>query len=91
MEHLLSPVSAGVCVPLFAFFAAGVPVTGGRWAVWSPTGWRLAVIAGLVVGKLVGVAGGALAAVRLRLGQLPAGMGVPDLVAVALLAAADSP
>jgi NhaA family Na+:H+ antiporter len=40
----------------------------------------------LVVGKLVGVAGGALVAVRLRLGQLPDGMGIPDLLAVALLA-----
>ncbi|WP_163572078.1 Na+/H+ antiporter NhaA [Fodinicola feengrottensis] len=86
MEHLLSPVSAGVCVPLFAFFAAGVPVNAGALAGVFTDRVAIAVIFGLVVGKLVGVAGGALAAVRLRLGQLPDGMQVPDLIAVALLA-----
>ena len=28
MEHLLRPLSAGVCVPLFAFFSAGVDLRG---------------------------------------------------------------
>ncbi|WP_143860857.1 Na+/H+ antiporter NhaA, partial [Nocardia cerradoensis] len=26
LEHLIQPVSAGICVPLFALFAAGVPL-----------------------------------------------------------------
>ncbi len=55
-EHLLRPVSAGFAVPVFAFFAAGVTVGG-----WSGLGGSLlhpvtiGVIAGLVVGKPLGV------------------------------------
>ncbi|WP_163512282.1 Na+/H+ antiporter NhaA [Fodinicola acaciae] len=86
MEHLLSPLSAGVCVPLFAFFAAGVPVDGKALGGLFTDRVAIAVIVGLVVGKLVGVAGGALLAVRLRLGRLPDGMGIRDLLAVSLLA-----
>jgi NhaA family Na+:H+ antiporter len=86
MEHLLSPLSAGVCVPLFAFLAAGVPVSGRALGGLVSDRVALAVICGLVVGKLVGVAGGAMVAVRLRLGQLPAGMGLADLLGIGLLA-----
>jgi NhaA family Na+:H+ antiporter len=55
-EHLLRPLSAGIAVPVFAFFAAGVTVGG-----WAGMGEALrqpvtiGVIAGLVVGKPVGV------------------------------------
>ncbi|AFM16957.1 sodium/proton antiporter, NhaA family [Mycolicibacterium chubuense NBB4] len=55
-EHALRPVSAGFAVPVFAFFAAGVTVGG-----WSGLGQSLlhpvtiGVIAGLVVGKPLGV------------------------------------
>ncbi|KAA0100978.1 Na+/H+ antiporter NhaA [Mycolicibacterium sp. P1-18] len=55
-EHALRPVSAGFAVPVFAFFAAGVTVGG-----WGGLGDALThpvtvgVIAGLVVGKPLGV------------------------------------
>ena len=55
-EHGMRPVSAGFAVPVFAFFAAGVTVGG-----WSGLGASLphpmtdGVIAGLVVGKPLGV------------------------------------
>ena len=57
LEHLVRPVSAGLAVPLFAFFAAGVTV--GGWsglvdALRDPV--ALGVIAGLVLGKPVGIA-----------------------------------
>jgi NhaA family Na+:H+ antiporter len=55
-EHLLRPVSAGFAVPVFAFFAAGVTVGGfgglGH-ALTEPV--TLGVLAGLVVGKPLGV------------------------------------
>jgi NhaA family Na+:H+ antiporter len=57
-ERRWRPVSAGVAVPVFAFFAAGVTVVGQ-----GPIGARLAnsvtlgVIAALVVGKTIGVLG----------------------------------
>jgi NhaA family Na+:H+ antiporter len=55
-EHRLRPWSAGVAVPVFAFFAAGVTVGG-----WSGLGQSLlhpvtvGVFAGLVLGKPIGV------------------------------------
>jgi NhaA family Na+:H+ antiporter len=55
-EHKMRPVSAAVAVPVFAFFAAGVTVGG-----WSGLGDSLrhpvtdGVIAGLVIGKPLGV------------------------------------
>ena len=56
MEHHLRPISAGIAVPLFAFFAAGVPVgglDGVRQALGDPV--AIGVLAGLVLGKPVGI------------------------------------
>lgn len=58
LEHAVRPVSTGLAVPVFAFFAAGV--TLGGWdgittALRDPV--TLGVLAGLVVGKTVGIAG----------------------------------
>jgi Na+:H+ antiporter, NhaA family len=55
-EHTMRPASAGFAVPVFAFFAAGVTVGG-----WSGLGASLrhpvtdGVVAGLVIGKPLGV------------------------------------
>jgi NhaA family Na+:H+ antiporter len=57
-EHLVRPLSAGFAVPVFAFFAAGVTFGGGDGLV---TALRdpiaLGVVAGLVIGKTIGVFG----------------------------------
>ena len=55
-EHLVRPLSAGVAVPLFAFFAAGVSVGGwsGLTASWQDP-VALGIIAGLLVGKTLGI------------------------------------
>jgi NhaA family Na+:H+ antiporter len=86
LEHRLQPVSAGVCVPVFAFFAAGIPLDGA--ALRGFTGDRIAwaVVIGLVVGKLVGVLGGAMLSVALRLAKLPDDLHWRDLAAVSVLA-----
>lgn len=55
-EHLVRPISAGVAVPLFAFFAAGVSVggwSGLRDSLQDPV--ALGIVAGLLVGKTVGI------------------------------------
>ena len=55
-EHRFRPLSAGVAVPVFAFFAAGVTVGGYAQlsdALSDPI--ALGIIAGLVVGKPVGI------------------------------------
>ena len=58
LEHLVRPISAGVAVPVFAFFAAGVTVgglAGLRSALTDPV--ALGIVCGLVVGKTVGITG----------------------------------
>ena len=56
-------------MPLFAFSNAGVGLNGS-----SGGSVTLAVVLGLAVGKPLGITGAALAAVRLRLATLPAGV-----------------
>lgn len=55
-EHRLRPLSAGVAVPVFAFFAAGVNIggyTGFTEAMTDPI--TLGIVFGLIVGKPVGI------------------------------------
>ena len=51
-EHRMRPISAGVAVPVFAFFAAGVRVVDGGLRVALTDAVALGVIAGLVLGKV---------------------------------------
>lgn len=85
LEHALQPVSAGLCVPVFAFFAAGITLDASAVATFTTDRVALAVVAGLLIGKLLGVMSGAGLAVVLRLAKLPADMSWRDLTAVALL------
>jgi NhaA family Na+:H+ antiporter len=85
LEHRLQPWSAGLAVPVFAFFAAGIPLSLSVFGELFTDRLALAVLVGLVVGKLVGIAGLALLAVRLGVARLPDGIGRRDLVAVAML------
>ncbi|WP_422747964.1 Na+/H+ antiporter NhaA [Mycobacterium sp. WMMD1722] len=55
-EHRLRPLSAGVAVPVFAFFAAGVALgglDGFTRALTDPV--TLGIVTGLVVGKPIGI------------------------------------
>lgn len=85
LEHRLQPWSAGFAVPVFALFAAGIPLSGDVLGRLFTDRIALAVIIGLVVGKLVGIVGSALLAVWLGAARLPSDLGKRDLVAVAML------
>jgi NhaA family Na+:H+ antiporter len=54
-EHLWRPVSAGVAVPVFALFAAGVPITITALTTAANDPIAQGVFLGLVVGKPVGI------------------------------------
>lgn len=82
-EHRLHPVSAGIAVPIFALAATGVPV--GALGDALEDNIALGVIAGLLVGKTAGIMGGALVAVRMRLGALPDRVTWADVLPVAVL------
>jgi Na+/H+ antiporter NhaA len=85
IQSALHPWASYVIVPLFALANAGVDLRSGVVgdALPSPVTWG--VIAGLVGGKLIGVAGSALAAVRLGLGRLPRGVGPGQVLGGAAL------
>jgi Na+:H+ antiporter, NhaA family len=74
LEGRLHLVSAYLVVPLFALANAGVVLdAAGLSAAWgSRVAWGVA--AGLLVGKLAGVVGASLVAMRLGVGTLPEDM-----------------
>lgn len=84
LEHLLTPVSAGIAVPFFALMSAGVTLDGGSSLLRDPV--AIGVVLGLVVGKPVGVLGAAAATIRLTRAELGEGLGWLDLAGVAVLA-----
>ena len=86
-EHAVRPFSQGLALPAFAFFAAGVSLvdSGGPAAlVGQPV--VLAISAGLLLGKVVGVLGATALVTRVTPLRLPAGIGVRDLLPVGFLA-----
>jgi NhaA family Na+:H+ antiporter len=85
-EHRLRPLSAGVAVPVFAFFAAGVRVVGGGFGVALADEAAVAVALGLVLGKLVGVFGGTWAFARFTRAELDDDLAWWDVAGLALLA-----
>ncbi|MEU3464947.1 Na+/H+ antiporter NhaA [Streptomyces sp. NPDC006733] len=86
VEHLVRPLSAGLAVPLFALFSAGVAVSGGALGDVFSRPETLGVVLGLVVGKTVGVFGGTWLAARFTRAELNPDLRWPDVLAVASLA-----
>jgi Na+:H+ antiporter, NhaA family len=85
-EHRFRPLSAGVAVPVFAFFAAGVTIAGGGGLVASlADSVTLGIIVGLVVGKPIGVLGATWLVQRFTRARLSDDLGWPDLAGLALL------
>jgi NhaA family Na+:H+ antiporter len=85
LEHRLQPWSSAVAVPVFALFAAGISVSGGSLGAVFTTALPLAVLAGLLGGKVVGILGASVLAVKLGVAEKPRGMGWRDLGALSVL------
>jgi NhaA family Na+:H+ antiporter len=86
LEHLMRPLSAAVAVPVFAFFAAGVTIGGLAGltdALSDPV--AVGVVAGLVIGKSLGVAGSAYAVARFTRAELNEDLAWVDLVGLSML------
>ncbi|MDP1878409.1 MAG: Na+/H+ antiporter NhaA [Actinomycetota bacterium] len=86
LSHLIHPISAGVCVPLFAFFAAGVDFrsTGFIEGLSSPV--AIGIIVGLVVGKPIGIIAGAWLTARFTRASLAPDLAWRDVGAVGVVA-----
>jgi NhaA family Na+:H+ antiporter len=84
LEHALAGVVPFVIVPIFGFANAGVSLAGFAASALTDT-LTLGVAGGLVVGKVVGVYGTALAAVKLGWADAPANAASLHVLGVALL------
>ncbi|MEO5316656.1 Na+/H+ antiporter NhaA [Pseudarthrobacter sp. CC12] len=86
-EHRFRPISAGVAVPIFAFFSAGVAVGG-----WAGLGSALAdpvalgIILGLVLGKPIGILATTWILTKATRASLDSSFKWIDVFGVALLA-----
>ena len=84
LEHLLHPWVAFGVMPIFAFANAGVSVTGDLGAaVSNPV--SLGIIAGLLVGKQVGITLTAWVTVRFGWSRLPYGVTWPQIYGISWL------
>ena len=85
-EHVWNPISSGIALPVFAFFAAGVSlVDDGVLGVLSQ-GVAVSIMVALVVGKCIGVLGTTYVLTRFTPLRLAPGIGIRDLLPVGLLA-----
>ncbi|MGH4026515.1 MAG: Na+/H+ antiporter NhaA, partial [Pseudonocardiaceae bacterium] len=85
LEHRLQPFSAAVAVPVFALFAAGVPIGVDALTGVVTDRISLGIIVGLLAGKLIGIFGASWLAIRAGLAAKPRGLAWRDLAAVSIL------
>ncbi|MDI3331692.1 MAG: Na+/H+ antiporter NhaA [Micrococcus sp.] len=87
LEHRLRPLSAGVAVPIFAFFSAGVALGGGEGftsAMTDPV--ALGILCGLVIGKPIGILGTTFLLSRFTGARLDPSLRWIDMTGMGLLA-----
>lgn len=86
-EHRFRPLSAAVAVPIFAFFSAGVTI-GGLSGLGEALSDRVAlgIVAGLVIGKAIGVFGATYLVARFTKATLDDELSWIDVLGLALLA-----
>ncbi|MDH5301412.1 MAG: Na+/H+ antiporter NhaA [Gammaproteobacteria bacterium] len=85
MERSLHMPVAFLIIPIFALANAGIPISVDSMgeALTSPV--SLGVMAGLVLGKLLGIAGATWLAIKLGIGVLPEGANFKHVIGVGLL------
>ncbi|GAB2954916.1 Na+/H+ antiporter NhaA [Nonomuraea fastidiosa] len=85
-EHRFRPISAGVAVPVFAFFSAGVSLGGLSGLADTLTEpIALGILAGLLVGKPLGILGATWLVSRFTRATLDEGLGWIDMAGLAVL------
>ncbi len=84
LEHDLHGSVVYVILPLFAFMNTGVSLAGlSISSILEPI--PLGIAAGLFIGKQLGIFGACWLAIKLKLAQLPTGVGFGELYGVAIL------
>ena len=83
-EHRFRPISSGFAVPVFAFFASGVALGDASGFPFHPI--SLGILAGLIIGKPVGIALMTWLLVRFTKAELDPSVRWRELIGVAALA-----
>lgn len=86
-EHILRPISAGICVPIFAFASIGIALEGGAISQMVHAHLTQGILFGLVIGQPVGVTLGAYLTTKLTKGTLNPMLSWWDVLIVGTLAA----
>ncbi len=86
-EHRFRPLSAGFAVPVFALFAAGVSVGGlSGWVESVSDRVALGIVAGLVLGKAIGIFGATYLMSRFTHARLDPNLRWVDVFGLSVLA-----
>jgi NhaA family Na+:H+ antiporter len=86
LQGFLHPWTSYLIVPMFALANAGVEISGASLGDAVRSSATIGVLVGLVVGKLVGVAGAIALVTRLGVGRLPAGISSRHVLGMAGIA-----
>ncbi|MDJ0382128.1 Na+/H+ antiporter NhaA [Streptomyces sp. G-G2] len=86
VAHRVHPLSAGIAVPLFALFAAGVSICGPALGAVFTSPEPLGVVIGLVAGKTLGIFAGTYLAARFTRAQLNPDLAWADVLGLSMLA-----
>lgn len=86
LEHVLHGWVSFTIVPLFALANAGIPIDFGRLGEILLHPITIGVIAGLLLGKVVGIYSFSWVIVKLKLGDLPQGVNLSQIFGIGLLA-----
>lgn len=86
LEHALAPISTFVVLPVFALFNAGIAISGSSLGHAVTDRVALGVVAGLLLGKQVGIVLASWLTVKLGLAQLPSHTSWRDIHGAGVLA-----
>jgi NhaA family Na+:H+ antiporter len=85
LEHHLHLPVAYLVIPLFALANAGIPIDFAGFDRYLQQPITLGVLAGLLLGKPIGIAGMTWLTVKLGWAELPEGLGMKHIMGVGLL------
>jgi NhaA family Na+:H+ antiporter len=85
LEHKMHLPSAYIIIPVFSLANAGIPVDWSSFGSIISHPVSMGIAAGLVFGKLIGIAGFSWIAVKIGLTRLPQGLNFKHIVGVSLM------
>ncbi len=86
LQDLLHPWTSYVVIPVFALANAGVELSSGAIGDATTSPVTVGVVAGLLIGKFVGITGAVFLATRAGVAALPAGVTMRQIGGMAMLA-----